>query len=336
MLALPEVLALDFGIPIQVFGRITSDFYEVSTCSDGGGAVLGAGGFAVVPQRGLELLSEADIVVVPGYTGFREPLPDSVRDALRAAHARGARMVSICTGAFALARAGILDGLPATTHWAHAQALAEQFPTVTVDPNVLFVDAGSVLTSAGVAAGIDLCLHIVHQDCGAAQGQRTARSTVAAPRREGGQAQFIEHRAPSSGSGRPDGLAAAMDWAVANLAEQITLAGLASAASMSQRTLCRRFETHIGLTPMKWLAARRIDRAKELLETTNAPIDRIAAAVGLGSGATFRQLFKSHTSLSPGRFRTAFSLAQPGATGLGRLGAEWTQRQMPPTLEGMP
>lgn len=261
----------------------------------------------MAPDRGLELLAEADTVIIPGYTASREPLQAEVHAALRQAHGRGARMVSICTGAFALAQAGILDGLAATTHWGSAADLAARYPRIAVDENVLFVDNGQVLTSAGVAAGIDLCLHLVRSDWGSAQANLTARSIVSAPRREGTQSQFIEHRPVYGTSDQPRDVAAAMEWAATHLHRPITLAHISAATALSERTLARRFETHAGTTPMKWLAMQRVERAKELLETTAAPIDRIAASVGMGTGANFRTIFKKSTSLTPSQYRHAFN-----------------------------
>lgn len=309
VLALPEVLALDFGIPIQILGRNTPGLYDVAACSPGARPVPATGGFSVVPDRGLELLAEADTVIIPGYTTSREPLPEEVLDSLKEAHQRGARMVSICTGAFALAQAGILDGLAATTHWASTADLATLYPRIAVDENVLYVDNGQVLTSAGVAAGIDLCLHLVRTDWGAAQANQSARSIVSAPRREGTQSQFIEHRPLYGASNQPADVAAAMAWAATHMHRPITIAHISAATALSERTLARRFETHAATTPMKWLAAQRVERAKELLETTAAPIDRIAASVGLGTGANFRNIFKKSTSLTPSQYRSAFSMA---------------------------
>lgn len=307
VVALPEVLPLDFGIPVQVLGRNTQELYDVSTCSAGGRPVSAVGGFSVVPDQGLELLGRAHTIIVPGYTHSREALPAEVLDALRAAHRRGARMVSICTGAFALAQAGILDGLDATTHWQSTTELARRHPDVHVNENVLFIDNGQVLTSAGVAAGIDLCLHLIRRDWGAGQANATARGIVAAPRREGTQSQFIAHREPAGSPGRPSDVAFAMEWSLKHLHEAITLADICAATALSERTLARRFQQHAGSTPMKWLAAQRVERAKELLEGTTAPVDRIAASVGLGTGANFREVFKKSTSLTPSQYRHAFS-----------------------------
>src|SRR6185312_9113424 len=251
VLALPQVLPLDFGIPVQILGRYSGGLYDVASCSAGGLPVPSTGGFTVTPDRDLDLLGEVHTVIIPGYTTCREPLPAELVSALAAAHQRGTRMVSICTGAFALAQAGILDGLRATTHWESAADLSLMHPKVEVDENVLFVDNGQVLTSAGVAAGIDLCLHLVRTDWGAAAGNRTAKSTVAAPRREGTQSQFIEHRAPRGSASQPADVALAMEWAVTNLHHPLTAADIAEATALSERTLARRFEAHVGVTPMK-------------------------------------------------------------------------------------
>lgn len=316
VLALPEVLALDFGIPIQVLGRNTSGLYEVATCAEDGQPVPATGGFSIVPDRGLDLLAEVDTVIVPGFTRSREPLPHGVLDALNAAQQRGARMVSICTGAFALAQAGILNGLTATTHWESTGDLARLFPQIAVDENVLFVDNGQVLTSAGVAAGIDLCLHLVRKDWGAAQGNLTARSIVSAPRREGTQSQFIKNRSLFGAAEHPTDVAAAMEWAIKHMHQSITIADISGATALSERTLARRFETHVGTTPMKWLASQRVERAKELLETTTASVERIAACTGLGSGANFRTIFKRSTSLTPSQYRHAFNSGDESTTQL--------------------
>lgn len=217
-------------------------------------------------------------------------------------------MVSICSGAFALAQAGILDGLSATTHWGSTADLARLYPRITVDENVLFVDNGKVLTSAGVAAGIDLCLHLVRSDWGAAQANLTARSIVSAPRREGTQSQFIEYKVLHGTASQPRDVATAMEWAMAHMHQPITIAHICAATALSERTLARRFRLHAGSTPMQWLTLQRVERAKALLESTASPIDRIAATVGLGTGSNFRQIFKKSTSLTPSQYRHAFNL----------------------------
>ncbi|WP_395245957.1 GlxA family transcriptional regulator [Agromyces sp. MMS24-K17] len=314
VLALEGVLALDLGIPVQVFGE-ELDAYEVRIASPSSTVAFG-GGATLAPATGLEALRSADTVIVPGYDRSI-PVPEATRAALRAAAARGARMVSICTGAFALAEAGLLDGRPATTHWRHCAALRETFPTVDVDPDVLFVDDGDVLTSAGVAAGIDLCLHLIARDHGAAAANRRARGIVAAPRREGGQAQFIEH-APVVGDDR---LAATREWMLRSLHEPVTVRAMAEHSRTSVRTFARRFTASTGSTPLRWLHAQRVERARELLETTDLPVDDVASRSGLGSPANFRVHFKRATGLAPQQYRRAFGrdirLADAGSASTG-------------------
>lgn len=302
VLALPGVLALDFGIPVQVFGNWADGPYTATVCTDAPGPVRVEGGPALLVEHGLETLAAADTVVVPGQA---RPVPPSerVRAALTAAAARGARMVSICTGAFVLAAAGLLDRRRATTHWQHAAALARDHPTVTVDPDVLYVDDGNVLTSAGVAAGIDLCLHIIRTDVGAVAANERARVLVAAPHRNGGQAQYIRRPSPPRHTGSLDEVRA---WALRHLDEPLTVDRLASRARLSRRTLIRRFHDETGLPPMRWLLDARIDRARELLEMSDAPMDVVARLSGLGTAANLRVLFKRHAGVAPSAYRGTF------------------------------
>lgn len=304
VLLLDKVLPLDLGIPLQVFGREELSHYSVRTASLGGRPVEMLGGTSVTPSADLDALESADTVIVPGYAQADDPQAAAVLDALRSAHARGARIVSICSGAFALAQAGVLDGRRATTHWQSCARLAAQHPSVAVDPDVLYVDEGSVLTSAGVAAGIDLCLHIVRRDLGASVANRVARSLVAAPHREGGQAQFIER--PTVPAGK-DPLARTREWMLSSLAEPITVAAMAATARSSVRSFSRNFARQTGQTPLRWLHAQRIELAREMLETSDLSIDEIAARSGLGSPANFRTHFKRATRLSPQRYRLAFA-----------------------------
>src|SRR3954467_10333913 len=233
-LALESVVAFDMATPAQVFrGPYSFELAGVRR-----GPVATSTGFRVVADHGLEALARADTVVVPGYDTIDRPPPRAALEALRAAHARGARIVSICTGAFALGDAGLLDGRRATTHWGYAAYLAERFPAVDVDPNVLYVDEGDVLTSAGVAAGIDLCLHVVRRDHGAEVAARVARRIVVAPHRDGGQAQFIERPMPDDAAGSPG---PARAWPLARLAEPLDVRALARHACVSERTFARRF-----------------------------------------------------------------------------------------------
>jgi transcriptional regulator GlxA family with amidase domain len=305
-LALPEVVAFDLSIPAQVFGRWQAPApYSFEVCTPVPGPVPTTTGYAVEVARGLEALAEADTVVVPGYVPNDRPA-DDVCDALRVAAARGARMMSVCTGAFALAGAGLLDGKGAATHWAAARELAESYPRVDVDPDVLYVDAGRILTSAGLAAGIDLCIHVVRQDHGAAVAAGLARAMVVAPYRDGGQAQFLTHPLPPAG----DGLAGTCEWMVAHLGDPLSVDDMARHAGWAPRTFARRFLAETGTTPLRWLAAQRLDEARRLLETTDLPIEQIAELSGLGTGANLRLHLSRRLGVTP----TAYRRTYQGAT----------------------
>ncbi len=301
VLALPGVLLLDLGIPVQTFGP--DPHYRVTVCTDPSAGPVLSGGFTVTAPAGLEALEDADTVVVPGYEDPDAPVPDTALAALRAAHARGARLVSICTGAFALAATGLLDGRPATTHWRDADALRRRHPRIDVRPNLLYVDDGDILTSAGVTAGVDLCLHIVRRDFGAAAANARARSLVAPPQRPGGQAQFVERFRPAA---RGDDLAAVRAWMLDNLDQRHTVDELADRAHMSRRTFIRRFQQETGTSPMAWLTAARLDWARELLETTTTPVEQVARLSGLGSPAAFRAAFHRHVGTAPADYRATF------------------------------
>jgi transcriptional regulator GlxA family with amidase domain len=267
-LCLDGLVAFDLTAPAQAFGLAArpggEPLYRFSTCSVEGAEVRTTSGFGVLPEAGLGALRRADTVVVPGYAGLLEPPPAEALAALRAAGRRGARVLSVCTGAFALAHAGLLDGRRATTHWAWAGELARRFPAVTVDPEALFVDEGEAMTSAGLSAGIDLSLHVIRKDFGAAAGERVARHMVAAPHREGGQAQFFKH-APASGGGS---LEPTRRWAAERLAEPLDVAALSSHAGVSPRTFARRFREETGTTPLQWLLAQRVLEARSMSEGT--------------------------------------------------------------------
>ncbi|CAN3985416.1 GlxA family transcriptional regulator [Kitasatospora purpeofusca] len=301
VLALPGVLLLDLGIPVQTFGP--DPHYRVTVCADPSAGPVLADGVGLATPAGLEALRDADTVVVPGYQDPEAPVPGTVLTALRSAHARGARLVSICTGAFALAAAGLLDGRPATTHWRDAAALQRRYPRIDVRPNLLFVDDGDILTSAGVTAGVDLCLHIVRRDHGAAAANARARALVAPPQRPGGQAQFVERLRPDA---RGDELAAVRAWMLDNLASRQSVDELARRAHMSRRTFIRRFQQETGSSPMAWLTAARLDWARELLETTPTPVEQVARLSGLGSPAAFRAAFHRHIGTSPAEYRATF------------------------------
>jgi transcriptional regulator GlxA family with amidase domain len=302
VLALPGVLALDFGIPVHAFGNWDGGPYAMTACTEIPGPVPVEGAPALLIEHGLEALADADTIVVPGQA---RPVPPSeqVRAALATAAARGTRMVSICTGAFVLAAAGLLDGRRATTHWQQTAALARDYPAVRVDPDVLYVDEGSVLTSAGVAAGIDLCLHIIRTDAGAMAANQRARALVAAPHRTGGQAQYIDGPALPQWTGGLDELRA---WALRHLDEPLSVDQMAREACLSRRTLIRRFHDETGLPPMQWLLGARIDGPRELLEASDAPMGIVARRSGLGTPANLRTLFKRHTGVPPSAYRSTF------------------------------
>ena len=299
VLALPNVLALDLGIPLQVFGSWQDGPYRLTVCGERPGLVPLHGGPALSAAHGLESLRSADTVIVPGQA---DPLPPSaaVRDALTASAAQGVRMMSICTGAFVLAAAGLLDGRRATTHWQYAASLAAQYPQVTVEPRVLYIDEGEVLTSAGVAAGLDLCLHLIRRDFGARAANQRARTLVTAPHRTGGQAQYIDLPVRPE---RPGGLARLHEWALLNLHRPLTVDELARRAGMSRRTLIRRFHLETGQPPMRWLLEARLSHARELLETSDLTVEGVARRCGLGTPANLRTLFREHIGVPPSVYR---------------------------------
>ena len=301
VLALPDVVAFDLATPFQVLGRD----YELTLCATEPGPVQTTSGFPVVASHGLGALAQADTVVVPGFDPRDEwPPPRQTLEALRAAHARGARIASICTGAFALGAAGLLDGRRATTHWRYAAQLAELCPSAHVDPDVLYVDDGDLLTSAGVAAGIDLCLHLLRRDHGVEAANKAARQTVVAPHRAGGQAQFIQRAVPPTDDGS---LEATRAYALARLEQPLTVAQLAAHACTSERTFNRRFRAETGTTPLRWLHAQRVDHARRLLEASDLPVEQVAQRCGFGSAAILRQHFRRATATTPTAYRRTFA-----------------------------
>ncbi|MFI6522699.1 GlxA family transcriptional regulator [Spirillospora sp. NPDC050679] len=309
VLALDEVVAFDLSVPCQVFGATTDaagrPLYETRVCVPPGGARSAAsyGRMRIDSPWGPDALAGADTIVVPGHDGVRDDPSDEVLDALRAAAGRGARIASICVGAFILAATGLLDGRRATTHWHYARELAERYPRVEVDPAVLFVDEGLLLTSAGVAAGIDLCLHLVRRDHGSATAARTARRIVMPLQRDGGQAQFIRHEDPCDAG---VALQPTLAWLEANLHRPLTLDDIARQAAVSVRTLTRRFREQVGASPLQWLLAARVHRAQQLLEDTDLPVERVAAEAGFGSPVTLRAHFARRVGASPQSYRAAF------------------------------
>jgi transcriptional regulator GlxA family with amidase domain len=310
VLAVDQVVGLDLGTPAQVFGTARTDdltqLYTVGTCTPGGRPVRSTAGFQVLPDHGLELIETADTVVVPGIHGG-PALTDGTVDpdvaaALRAAHQRGARIMSICTGAFVLAAAGLLDGRRATTHWAYASLFRRLHPDVDLDPEVLFIDDG-VLTSAGVAAGIDLCLHVIRTDHGSEVANRAARRCVMPPWRDGGQAQYIERPIPRAAE---TGTAATREWARQRLHEPVALRDLAGHARMSVRTFTRHFRSETGLSPAQWLLQQRTEHARLLLETTDLTVDQVARHAGFGTTAALRQHFHHRLGVAPATYRRTF------------------------------
>ena len=309
VLALNGVVPFDLSVPIEVFGRARhvdgSPAYDVRVC--GPSPDVDAGPFGIRVPYGLDGLAAADTVVVPGLADIAAPVPPEVLDSLGAAPGR---LVSVCVGAFTLAAAGVLDGRRATTHWAAAAELARRHPAVTVDPDVLYVDDGDVLTSAGAAAGLDLCLHVVRRDYGAAVASRTARLSVAPLERAGGQAQFVAHEPPD-----PEGtsLAPLLAWLAENLHRPFTLAEIAAHASISTRSLSRQFRHQTGTTPARWVNRHRIRKAQQLLEATDQPAERIGELVGFTSPTAFRERFRELVGVSPQAYRRSFRPTPPRA-----------------------
>lgn len=298
-----DMLPLDFAIPMHVFAREAADFYEVVTASRDGAAVTLAGGSQVIPDAGVDALRTADTVIVPGYDkAATRTLERSVLEELRAASSRGARIASICSGAFALAQAGLLDGLTVTTHWALSDELARGFPAVTVDAGALFIDEDRVLTSGGVMAGVDLVLHILRKDRGRSIANHMARRIVMTSR-VGGQGQFSELPVAVQGD---DAVSLTQAWMSDRLESPIPIVDMAHHAHLSPRQFHRRFVDDVGQTPLAWLHEQRIARAKELLEATDDPVDEVARRVGLGTAANFRVHFRRATGISPTAYRRAF------------------------------
>ncbi|GGV14235.1 transcriptional regulator [Streptomyces filipinensis] len=307
VLALDGVYPFELGIPSRILGA-ADGHYEVLTCTVDGRPVRTSADFTIGVAHGPELLETADTVVVtsmpPAYIPAQ--LPDEVAAAL-ARIRPDARIVSICTAAFVLAEAGLLDGRRATTHWQVAELFRRRFPRVDLDPDVLFVDDGRILTSAGAASGVDICLHIVRTDHGSELANSVARRCVVPPFRDGGQAQYIEQPVPVSGAAST---AATRAWALERLDEPLTLSDLAGHARMSLRTFARRFGDEVGLSPGRWLIQQRVARARHLLEASDLPVDRIAAEVGFATGASLRQHLHAAIGVSPQTYRRTFQQAR--------------------------
>lgn len=307
VLALDGVYPFELGIPSRIFGAADGR-YEVLTCSVDGEPVRSNADFTIGVQHGPEILATADTVVVAsvGVAYISEELPAEVVAALARIRPQ-ARIVSICTAAFVLAAAGLLDGRRATTHWHVTDLFRRRYPQVDLDPDVLFVHDGRVLTSAGAASGVDVCLHIVRTDHGSHLANAVARRCVVPPFRDGGQAQYIEQPVPESGAA---GTAATRAWALERLDEPLTLTDLAAHARMSLRTFARRFNDEVGLSPGRWLIQQRVGRARHLLESSDLPVDRIAIEVGFATGASLRQHLHAAIGVSPQAYRRTFQAAE--------------------------
>ncbi|GLH99347.1 GlxA family transcriptional regulator [Phytohabitans aurantiacus] len=293
----------------EVFGTVPEGAppsYSFRICAERPGPLPTTAGYAILVEAGLSALQEADTVVVPGRQPPDATVPPNVAEALRSAHRRGARIVAICTGAHVLAQAGLLDGRRATTHWRSAARFAAAFPEVRVDPDVLFVDHGDVATSAGTGAGIDLCLHLVRSDHGAAYAAQVARRMVLPPHREGSQLQYAAHPAPARAD---ESLAPLLEWATSHLDTRLTIDHLAERAGLSSRTLARRFTEQLGTSPGQWLLGQRLNAARILLEQTDLPVEAIATRVGLASAVNLRRRFRVHLGTTPGSYRRTFSEA---------------------------
>jgi AraC family transcriptional activator FtrA len=300
-----NLLHFEFGVAYELFGNRPSDvteadWYRVVLC---GPRRTTVGPFRVEPDHDLDYLTHADTVIVPALVDVDRPPTPEVIAALRSAHESGARVVSLCTGAFVLGAAGLLDGRQATTHWAHTAELVARHPKAVVRPDVLYTDNGSVLTSAGKAAAVDLCLHLINLDHGAGVANTVARRLVTAPHRSGGQAQFVATAMPVGGDHR---LAHLLTWVQQRLDEPLTVTDMARKANTSPRNLGRQFRSATGQTPIQWLLTQRVRRAQALLETTDATIESVALSAGMGTAATLRRQFKRTVGVPPDSYRRSF------------------------------
>ncbi|MFJ6580208.1 GlxA family transcriptional regulator [Streptomyces sp. NPDC091368] len=316
VIAAPPVSMFNLAIPEMLFGKVEIDGrpgYETVICAPDPGPVATTGGLDLVIPHGLEAVAGADTVILAGSGAYEAPDP-RVLDVLRASADGGQRIASICTGAFALAEAGLLDGRTATTYWAYRPLLAARHPAVDLQDDVLFVQDGPVLTSSGYAAGIDLCLHVIRTDHGAAVANAVARLALVAPVRPGGQTQFTQTPLPPE---RGVSFADTRAWAMEHLDEPLGLTDLARHAGVSVRTLSRRFHAETGVSPLQWLLHQRVERAKELLETTSLAMDQVARASGLGTADSLRQHLLRRTGLTPSAYRATFSRLTGAGAGAG-------------------
>ncbi|MGV9797567.1 GlxA family transcriptional regulator [Mycobacterium sp. NPDC003449] len=310
VLAVPEVVAFDLSTPVEVFGRVRladgTNGYQIQVC--GTEPLVPAGPLRIAADHGLEALADADTIIVPGCEPVLTDIPVEIVTALRAAYAAGATVASICTGAFTLAAAGLLDGKRATTHWAAADMFRINYPAIDLNSDVLYVDEGQILTSAGASAGLDLCLYMVQRDYGAAAAANAAKLAVAPLHRSGGQAQFIiRNQLPANAIGGRTQLDDVLAWIEQNAHRELTLSAIADYAAMSVRTLNRRFQAETGQTPMQWVTGVRIRHAQELLERTSRGVERIGRDVGFTSAANFREQFRRLSGVAPQAYRNTFA-----------------------------
>lgn len=308
VLAYDNLCAFEFSCAAEIFGlprpEFGADWYQFETCSEDGRNVTGQYGMTMSVDAGLDRIAAAGTVIVPGWERLDIPVSAPILEALRAAHSSGTRLLSICSGSFVLAATGLLDGKCATTHWRYADELRRRYPGIKVDPDVLYVDEGQILTSAGSAAGLDLCLHLVRRDYGPVIANQVARRLVIPPHRDGGQAQFLETPVDRVEHGS---LSALMESMRGQLSEPFRIADMARLVAMSERTFLRRFRATTGMTPADWMTRLRVDRARELLESTELSIDHIAERTGLGMATTLRHHFRLKVGVSPSEYRRRFS-----------------------------
>lgn len=308
-LAYEGLCTFELGVAIEVFGlhrpEMGPDWYRFAVASLEPGPMRATGGLTVAVDGGADLLEEAGTIVIPGWRGVEAPVPDAIADAVRAAHGRGARVLSLCSGVFVLAAAGLLSGRAATTHWRYLDALARRHPDIRLVRDVLYVDEGQVLTAAGSAAGIDLCLHLVRRDFGPRAANIVARRLVVPPHRDGAQAQIVEGPVPLPHEGAR--LSPLLDRLRRTLDHPHTIGAMAAAVGMSERTFLRRFKALTGTTPGEWLRDERLRRARELLETTLQPVETIAVASGFGCAASLRHHFRERLGTSPVAYRRRYA-----------------------------
>ncbi|TDR73870.1 helix-turn-helix domain-containing protein [Paludibacterium purpuratum] len=306
VLAFDRISPFHLSVPCVVFGEARPELADIvfHVCAEHPGMLTSSVGVGLSVAHGLDVLSAADMVIVPSWADLDNPPSPALSQALRAAHARGARLVGLCLGAYALAWTGLLDGRRATTHWAYADDFATRFPRVGLSPDVLYLDEGDIVTSAGTAAGLDCCLHLLRQHIGMARANQVARRLVVAPQRQGGQAQFIEQPLPQpGGDARLGGL---IDWVRAHLDQPHSLDSLAERALMGRRTLTRRFHRLTGMTVGEWLLSERLSQAQHLLESSDRTVEAVAALVGFATGASLRQHFRQRFGVSPQQWRQTF------------------------------